>query len=353
MKRRFLAVGFLVFAGLACLWLASRAVTAAKPPGGPVLSPSVSVPVPVAEPAHPDLVVAQVRFVKYHQADIPYADLTVRVKNIGRAQAASCKLALEWISDYLDPHARQTATLEFPALAPGATADRSATLTGIGFLPLKGMLIAAVDPAMPGKPAGEVSERSGEYNNVFGFTFTIPSDAPILWRNPPVPLRESPHADLVVTEVQLTRYAVNPPPLPPGTPWSPFAQVSVVVKNIGTSNSPACTLAVEHTWNYLAPTSSVARSAQLPPLAPGATQTVPFGFGDLRVNLSYPWSGMLIAAVDPALAGKPAGEVAEASGEFNNVFGFTTNGPPRPQSSSPASPSPTLVTMTWKNPAAQ
>jgi hypothetical protein len=338
MKRRFLAVGFLVFAGLACLWLASRAVTAAKPPGGPVLSPSVSVPVPVAEPVHPDLVVAQVRLVKYHQADIPSVDLTVRVKNIGNKETGPCIVALAWIWNFLDPHARQTASLLFPTLAPGATADRSATLTGIGFLPLKGMLIAAVDPARAGKPSGEVAELSGERNNVFGFTFTIPSDTPILWRNPPVPVRESPHADLVITEVA-TREGVG---------WATSASdlyymdVTVSVKNIGTALAPPCTLALHWTTNLLDPAAFETDETQVPGLAPGVVKQSQF-----RLSSHYigppPWQAMLVLAVDPARAGKPAGEVAEYSGEFNNVFGFTFN----------TATSSFFNGIVWKNPAAQ
>jgi len=175
MKRRFFAVSLPLFAGLACVLLASQVLGALPPPTPVALS---------------DLVIKQVSYTKY----TPHGDIAgdiefaVRVKNIGKGTSPACTVVLDCTWNIQDPKSGKIGSLQFPTLAPGATAERKVTLYTIAFLPLKAMLIAAVDPAVAGKPSGQVLEGSaGELNNVFGFTFTIPSSTPITWMNPAVP----------------------------------------------------------------------------------------------------------------------------------------------------------------------
>jgi hypothetical protein len=346
MKRKALAVSLSVVAGLACVWLAS-------PTAGALTATRVAVP---------DLVVTEIRLVKLDlNTEFPAMEVAVRVKNIGLAQSLACPLFLEWSWNMPDLKCRTTGALQLPSLSPGNTAERRFTLSGIGkVLPLKGMFTAAVDPAVAGKPVGQVFEGS-ELNNVFGFTCEVTSvptpTAPIIWKSPspgslefvsetqPTPPGSAVqvrHPDLVVTEVRLIGFSRRS--------GVDEADLELVIKNIGTADcSSFFEPVVRYASNLLDPQSF----RTLPigfatPLAPGATRRVYCPLDHANVVLGQPWKGMLIVAVDPATAvdpafGHPSGWVPEYSGELNNVFGFTFN----TGSTSPSAARP----IVWKNPA--
>jgi len=162
-----------------------------------------------------------------------------------------------------------------------------------------------------------------------GLTAPPPPGGP----TPPVPVK---HADLVVQMVRGLKW---------GQVWSGGPQWLVVrVKNIGDASAPGgCSLVAEYTSNMLDPEfpSSKIKRAHLPTLAPNDTVDIAFSFD----NYANSWRGMLIAVVDPALAGKPYGQVREQEGELNNVFGFTFDA-----GKSPSTPEGNIE---WWNPAAK
>jgi len=333
-KRRLLAVGFLVFACLACLRLVSHARAAAPGYGRPV--PPLSVP--VSEPAHPDLVVREIRATQFSPGFVPGVNLTVVVKNIGAAASAPCMLVLRHTRNITVPNSSKVLHTQLLTLLPGAATSANFHMSPIS-IPWKGMLIAVVDPAVAGKPSGQLFEGSaGELNNLFGFTFNTGTSPPlpIVWKNPPVPVSgEPPHPDPAVTNVRLAQF-INPA-------TAPRAEAYVRFKNIGTL---ACAeypdmfnVVLEYTPNILEPESSkVVVDWRQGVLVPGTEAGQAFHFD----NVTIPWQGMLIAIIDAPLAppvGTPSGALAEYSGEFNNVFGFTFKAQSAPR--------------IWKNPAVQ
>jgi len=186
MKRKLLAISLPLFVCLACVWLVSEALTAPPPPPGP--TPGLNTPVPLN---FADLVVQSVTLAPFSVKEFTSMDLTVRVKNIGKANAASCTVGLGYTDNVGTPFALQTA--QTPTLIPNASTTLSYHFTIQASAIEKpggwqAMMIAAADAPVAGKPSGKVTEAGGEYNNVFGFTFsTAGKPGPWTWNNPAVP----------------------------------------------------------------------------------------------------------------------------------------------------------------------
>ena len=128
--------------------------------------------------------------------------------------------------------------------------------------------------------------------------------------------------DLVVQEVMIT-----------GFTQGDIQQVhlKVRVKNIGTGDAPACTVALCYSSNIMANRAFLVKTAQITSgIKSGASALADISFyGVTKAGL--PWAGMLIAVVDPPVQNNLAGAIYEhgpialVSGkqqDWNNVFGF-------------------------------
>jgi len=146
------------------------------------------------------------------------------------------------------------------------------------------------------------------------------------------------HADLVVTQIDYHGFVGVPDP----DPW-----FTVKVKNIGNVASEPCRVDFAFSTNLVDPLMHVSYDT-LPALAPGEARNTPYGFEPVPEDVQqHPLKGMIIAVVDAPVKDKPYGQVAESSGELNNVFGLTFQITTEPGTLSHPNP------ITWKNPAVQ
>ncbi len=154
------------------------------------------------------------------------------------------------------------------------------------------------------------------------------------------------HPDLVVEKIMLI-----------GTDYGDVASeftLRVVVRNVGSGDAPPCTVTLGYSSNLGGSSPIVLETTQIPNvIKPGGSTLATFTL-ILPYSPGTPWRGMLLAVVDPPVAGHPEGQIRErpvtlvAAGgtppsfaETNNVFGiiFHTGGPPQ-------------LPIHWANPAA-
>ncbi len=151
---------------------------------------------------HPDLRVEKIMFTGVDYGDpVSTFEVRVAVRNIGTAGADPCNVMLS----YTDNTTGNTPMLTWvKRMTHGLNPKGSSVITfelilpyGSG-VPWQGMLIAAADPPVAGKPMGEIREwpqslvalgsapaPKAELNNVFGVIFHAGSNiTPLHWNNP-------------------------------------------------------------------------------------------------------------------------------------------------------------------------
>ena len=155
---------------------------------------------------HPDLALEKIMLIGVDYGDV-VSEFTLRavVRNVGTGDAPPCTVVLAYSSNLGGSSPLMAQTAQIPnVIKPGGSTLATFTLIlpySPG-TPWRGMLLAVVDPPVPGHPEGQISERPRglmvaagqtppahtDTNNVFGIIFDTggPPQRPIHWDNPAV-----------------------------------------------------------------------------------------------------------------------------------------------------------------------